>query len=147
MLRAWIYDFIPSLLVREMEDYSDFEETISSTKPTIINFYSSWAFSCRRFEPELNRLSRMLSNIQFRTLNCENMAKLCDDLKIHVYPSLRLYSGDNNSIDRGSYKRGVHIPLPDLDDVDDLDLNALAQSIQTISAQERLSLHSIKTEL
>ena len=142
MLRAWVYDFLTSSRVEEIKDKKEFDKIFSSGEPTIIDFYSPWAFSSRRFDPELVRLSRLLPTIQFRRLSCEKLSQLCDDLQVHFYPSLRFYTGK-----KSSNRKGVNVDLPNLEDVDQLDLTNLSQNILELLSRDISSSNSIKTEL
>lgn len=109
-LRAWLYDFLPSS-VGEITSGNQFEELITSNKPTLVDFYAPWAFSSRKYAPDFIQLSKNLSEIKFVRINCQRFSSLCERASVEYFPTVRLYAQSVKTKSAFSWM-GIHIQFP-----------------------------------
>ena len=65
---------------------SNFEQTISGTTPTLVDFWAEWCGPCRAMHPVFTRLSRKFKKIRFARLNIDENQAIATKLGIQAIP-------------------------------------------------------------
>ncbi len=64
----------------------NFEKTISSQTPTLVDFWAEWCGPCRTMLPVFTRLSKKFKKIQFARLNIDQNQDIATKLGIQSIP-------------------------------------------------------------
>jgi thioredoxin 1 len=67
-------------------DSSNFEQTISSEIPTLVDFWAEWCGPCRAMHPIFTRMARKLKKIRFARLNIDQNQDIATRLGIQSIP-------------------------------------------------------------
>ena len=64
----------------------NFEKTISSQTPTLVDFWAEWCGPCRTMHPVFTRLSKKFKKIRFARLNIDQNQDIATKLGIQSIP-------------------------------------------------------------
>ncbi len=64
----------------------NFEKTISSQTPTLVDFWAEWCGPCRTMHPVFTRLSKKFKKIRFARLNIDQNQDVATKLGIQAIP-------------------------------------------------------------
>ncbi len=64
----------------------NFEKTISSQTPTLVDFWAEWCGPCRTMHPVFTRLSKKFKKIRFARLNIDQNQDIATKLGIQAIP-------------------------------------------------------------
>jgi len=64
----------------------NFEKTISSKTPTLVDFWAEWCGPCRTMHPVFTRLSKKFKKIRFARLNIDQNQDIATKLGIQAIP-------------------------------------------------------------
>jgi len=64
----------------------NFEKTISSQTPTLVDFWAEWCSPCRAMHPVFTRLSKKFKKIRFARLNIDQNQDIATKLGIQAIP-------------------------------------------------------------
>ena len=65
---------------------SNFEETISSEHPILVDFWAEWCGPCRAMHPVFTRMAKKFKNIRFARLNIDQNQEIATKLGIQSIP-------------------------------------------------------------
>lgn len=78
---------------------SNFEQTISSEIPTLVDFWAEWCGPCRVMYPVFTRLSRKFKKIRFARLNIDENKDIATKLGIQAIPIFIMFK-NGKPVDR-----------------------------------------------
>jgi thioredoxin 1 len=78
---------------------SNFEQTISSEIPTLVDFWAEWCGPCMVMHPVFTRLSRKFKKIRFARLNIDENRDIATKLGIQAIPIFIMFK-NGKSVDR-----------------------------------------------
>ena len=80
-------------------DSASFEKTISSSTPTLVDFWAEWCGPCQSMHPVFTRLSRKFKKIRFARLNIDQNRDVAEKLGIQAIPIFIMFK-EGNPVDR-----------------------------------------------
>lgn len=78
---------------------SNFEQTISSEIPTLVDFWAEWCGPCRVMYPVFTRLARKFKKIRFARLNIDENKDIATKLGIQAIPIFIMFK-NGKPVDR-----------------------------------------------
>jgi len=78
---------------------SNFEQTISSEIPTLVDFWAEWCGPCRVMHPVFTRLARKFKKIRFARLNIDENRDIATKLGIQAIPIFIMFK-NGKPVDR-----------------------------------------------
>ena len=71
---------------------SKFKEIVSSTTPTLVDFYATWCGPCQTMMPVLDQVKNKLGNgIRILKIDVDKNQQLAQQLHIEGLPTLKLF--------------------------------------------------------
>ncbi len=67
-------------------DSSNFEQTVSSDSPTLVDVWAEWCGPCRTMHPVFTRIARKFKKIRFARLNIDQNQDIATKLGIQSIP-------------------------------------------------------------
>ena len=78
---------------------SNFEQTISSEIPSLVDFWAEWCGPCRTMHPVFTRLARKFKKIRFARLNIDENRDIATKLGIQAIPIFIMFK-NGKPVDR-----------------------------------------------
>ncbi len=78
---------------------SNFEQTISSEIPTLVDFWAEWCGPCMVMHPVFTRLARKFKKIRFARLNIDENKDIATKLEIQAIPIFIMFK-NGKPVDR-----------------------------------------------
>lgn len=80
------------ILVLSISGQNQLNESISSGKPVVVDFWTDWCHSCKTLEPTLQKLALQFGNkIQFIKINADENPEIAQEYGVHSYPTLVIF--------------------------------------------------------
>ena len=76
-------------------DASNFEQTIASESPTLVDFWAEWCGPCRAMHPVFTRIAKKFKKIRFARLNIDQNQEIATKLGIKSIPIFIMFKNGN----------------------------------------------------
>ena len=76
-------------------DSSNFEQTVSSESPTLVDFWAEWFGPCKTMQPVFTRTARKFKKIRFARLNIDQNQDIATKLGIQSIPIFIMFKNGN----------------------------------------------------
>ena len=76
-------------------DSSNFEQTVSSDSPTLVDFWAEWCGPCKTMQPVFTRTARKFKKIRFARLNIDQNQDIATKLGIQSIPIFIMFKNGN----------------------------------------------------
>lgn len=76
-------------------DSSNFEQTVSSESPTLVDFWAEWCGPCKTMQPVFTRTARKFKKIRFARLNIDQNQDIATKLGIQSIPIFIMFKNGN----------------------------------------------------
>jgi len=76
-------------------DSTNFEQTIASEAPTLVDFWAEWCTPCRAMHPIFTRMARKFKKIKFARLNIDQNQGIATKLGIQSIPIFIMFKNGN----------------------------------------------------
>ncbi|MGD1835059.1 MAG: thioredoxin [Nitrososphaeraceae archaeon] len=73
-------------------DENNFDQIISSKKPTLVDFWATWCGPCQFMLPVFDKLAKKYSHITFGRLNVDDNQDTSSKFEVYAIPTFILYS-------------------------------------------------------
>ena len=72
-------------------DESNFDKTVSSENPTLVDFWAEWCGPCKAMHPVFTRLSKKYTNIKFARVNVDQCQSIAQKFGIQAIPTFLMF--------------------------------------------------------
>jgi len=71
---------------------AEYNETLKSETPVLVDFYAEWCAPCKKMEPYLKKMAtEMPDKVKIVRINADENTELCKELNVSALPVLKLY--------------------------------------------------------
>lgn len=83
-------------MVREIQEFKEFEELINGAKPVVVDFHATWCPPCKAIAPFYAKLAEKHgSNVVFIKVDVDKGEKIAAFAKIKAMPTFKVYNAGN----------------------------------------------------